>query len=120
MTILEEDLELLSERRTCCSEASPTGLVNMALADAPTTVRARKTRQQSKLKGARTASAAEEAPKTRKAACPAPRLQRNPRVSSSAGSKKMFHAPRVPPLIRSGGSRESASTYRVRTDGGSV
>lgn len=55
------------------------------------------------------------------------RLQRNPRGSSSAGSKKMFHPPHPPPLslsvslvTRSGGSRISAAAYRARTGGGSV
>lgn len=55
-------------------------------------------------------------------------LQRNPRGSSSAGSKKkMFHTPPPPhfhPSVslvsRSGGSRISAAAYRARSGGGSV
>lgn len=68
----------------------------MALADAPTTVRARKTSLQTKLKEARPVFATKEPLKTRQSRCLQLRLQRNPRVSSSAGSKKNVpHSPRL-------------------------
>lgn len=70
----------------------------MALADAPTAVCARRTAQQTKLKDARTAFATKEPQKTRQAACLQLRLQRNPRLSSSAGSKKKKKCSTLPPV----------------------
>lgn len=102
------------------SAPAPSGLVNMALADAPTTVRARKNTQRTRLKRNPGPKEALKGAKPPAYNCARTGIRQS---QVRLGQKNV---PRSPSLSADpigeggGGSRGSASTYRVRTDGVSV